>query len=60
MNFVSQNVKPKCVFHVLNASPASGAVIWAMEIASGSYPSYEVREDIIRQVALAGEQLPKT
>lgn len=57
---VSSNVQPKCAFHVLNASPASGAVIWAMEIANGTYPSYEVRQAIIKEVELAGEQLPKT
>lgn len=58
--FVSKNVKPRCAFHILNASPASGAVIWAMEIANGTYPSYEVRQAIIKEVELAGEQLPKT
>ncbi len=38
--------KKKCNVIVLNAPPATGAIIWALEEASGKYPSLDVRKKL--------------
>ena len=45
---------------VLNAAPACGAVIWALEIANGSYPNKELRASILSKVEEIQVGLPTT
>ncbi|HPT89448.1 MAG: N-acetylglucosamine kinase [Acholeplasmataceae bacterium] len=41
----------KCVIKVLEVPPATGAIIWALELATGKFPSLESRQVIINTVA---------
>ena len=47
IDFYSQK---KCDTHVLTVPPATGAIIWAYELATGSYPSYEKRMEFVKTV----------
>ena len=40
----------KCDTRVLTVPPATGAIIWAYELATGSYPSYEKRMEFVKTV----------
>lgn len=42
--------KKECNVVVLRNPPATGAIIWAVELATGEYPSVEVRELISKNV----------
>lgn len=44
------NTKKDCNFIVLNVPPATGAVIWAIELANKKYPDEELKEKIINNV----------
>ena len=43
----------KCDTQVLTVPPATGAVIWAYELATGEYPSYEKRMEFVKTVEKA-------
>ena len=47
IDFYSQK---KCDTQVLTVPPATGAIIWAYELATGSYPSYEKRMEFVKTV----------
>ena len=34
----------------MSVPPATGAIIWAYELATGTYPSYEKRMEFVRTV----------
>ena len=59
-SIVDSNTNIPCEYIILNAAPASGAVVWAMELATGVYPDNEMREKIIKKVEEAQEALPRT
>ena len=40
----------KCDTKVMSVPPATGAIIWAYELATGTYPSYEKRMEFVRTV----------
>lgn len=40
----------KCDTRVLTVPPATGAIVWAYELATGSYPSYEKRMQFVKTV----------
>lgn len=40
----------QCHTNVLTVPPATGAIIWAYELATGSYPSYEKRMEFVKTV----------
>lgn len=40
----------QCNTNVLTVPPATGAIIWAYELATGSYPSYEKRMEFVKTV----------
>ncbi len=40
----------KCNTQVLTVPPATGAIIWAYELATGEYPSYEKRMEFVKTV----------
>lgn len=42
--------KKKCLCKVLSVPPATGAVIWALELANNKFPSLEIREEISKRV----------
>lgn len=39
-----------CKTRVLRVPPATGAIVWAMELATGEYPTLEEREKLIKTV----------
>ena len=45
---------------MLNAAPASGAVVWALEIANGAMPSDDLRNEILSTVEEVQKNLPTT
>ena len=45
---------------MLNATPASGAVIWALQIANGSIPTAELRDKVLQIVEEVQKELPTT
>lgn len=47
---VNEYTKRKCKFKVLEVPPATGAIVWAYELATGSYPDYEKRLELIEAV----------
>lgn len=49
-NKITQFTKKNCNIITLNVPPATGAVIWAMELANGVYPSEELKNIIVRNV----------
>ena len=40
----------KCNTTVLTVPPATGAIVWAYELATGSFPSYEKRMEFVKTV----------
>ena len=40
----------KCISKVLMVPPATGAIVWAMELANNKFPSFEQREKLIKTV----------
>lgn len=40
----------QCNTNVLTVPPATGAIIWAYELATGNYPSYEKRMEFVKTV----------
>jgi len=53
---ISELTQKECKIIVLSVPPATGAVIWAMEIANGEFPAQSVRDYVINNVK---EQLSK-
>lgn len=47
---INSYTKKECNVVVLRNPPATGAIIWALELATGEYPSLEVRELISKNV----------
>ena len=47
IDFYSQK---KCKTTILTVPPATGAIIWAYELATGSYPPYEKRMEFVKTV----------
>ncbi|MFA6627421.1 MAG: BadF/BadG/BcrA/BcrD ATPase family protein [Bacilli bacterium] len=47
---IQQYTKKQCRFIVLEAPPATGAVIWAVELVTGSFPTVNMRQKIIQAV----------
>ena len=44
------DVAKQCDTKVLTVPPATGAIIWAYELATGAYPSYEKRMEFVKTV----------
>ena len=42
--------KKKCNTTVMTIPPATGAIVWAIEVATGVYPSYEKRQQLVKTV----------
>lgn len=57
---VDEKTNIKCNYIVLNAAPACGAIVWAMEIATGKYPTDSLRKAILQKVEEVQEGLPRT
>lgn len=49
-NKVRELTKQECDFIVLNAPPATGAVIWAIELATNKLPSDDLKNKILNNV----------
>ena len=49
--------KKNCNIIVLNAPPATGAIIWALEVAHGKYPSLDVRKNLCHLVEAKQNQM---
>ncbi len=47
IDFYSQK---KCNTKILTVPPATGAIVWAYELATGTYPSYEKRMEFVKTV----------
>lgn len=47
---ITKFTNKKCNIITLNVPPATGAVIWAMELANNQYPSVELKSKIISNV----------
>lgn len=41
---ISEYTKKKCKIITLNVPPATGAIVWALELANGSFPNFETRK----------------
>lgn len=52
---VKEYTKKDCDIKVLTVPPATGAIIWALELYQGSYPTLNVRQSIIEEVKKALE-----
>lgn len=48
---INEFTQKKCIIKVLEVPPATGAIIWALEIAQKRFPSLELRNKIIKTVA---------
>lgn len=48
--FINEFTQRQCDVRVLTVPPATGAIIWALELYRNEFPSLEVRNDIIKQV----------
>lgn len=59
-NIIHHHVNKECEFIILNSTPASGAVIWALEIANGSVPDKELRDKVLNIVEEVQKELPTT
>lgn len=59
-NIISHHVHKDCEFIILNSTPASGAVIWALEIANGTVPNQELRTKVLNTVEEVQKELPTT
>lgn len=57
---VDSKTNVKCNYIILNAAPACGAIVWAMEIATGKYPEDALRKAILAKVEEVQEGLPRT
>ncbi|MBR2891681.1 MAG: N-acetylglucosamine kinase [Bacilli bacterium] len=57
---VEENTNIDINYIILNAAPACGAVIWALEIAHGEYPKEELRQKIVSTVEEIQVGLPTT
>ena len=57
---VDNYTKKPINYIVLKAAPASGAVVWALEIAHGVYPTEELRNSILSTVEEIQINLPTT
>ncbi len=53
---VCEYTKRDCEFKVLTVPPATGAIIWALELYQGSFPTFDVRQSIIQDVKKALEK----
>lgn len=53
---IQEYTKMKCQFNLLQVPPATGAVIWAMELVKGSFPSLNIRQKIIQEVSMQLER----
>jgi N-acetylglucosamine kinase-like BadF-type ATPase len=42
--------KRDCSFHILDAPPAIGAVIWAIELATKQHPNIEIKQKILKSI----------
>jgi N-acetylglucosamine kinase-like BadF-type ATPase len=47
---INEFTKKKCNIIVLNVPPATGAVIWALELANGKYPDEELKNRVVQNV----------
>lgn len=47
---IKEFTKKNCIVKVLQVPPATGAIIWALEIANNSFPNVEIRNKIIKSV----------
>lgn len=50
--FINAFTKRECQINILTVPPATGAIIWALELYTGTFPEKDIREDIIRTVQL--------
>lgn len=57
---LDKHVNKKIEYIVLNAAPASGAVIWALELANNVLPNDEKRQFILSKVEEVQKLLPTT
>ena len=48
---IQEYTKKKCQFNLLKVPPATGAIIWALELVKGTFPSVAMREKIIQEVS---------
>lgn len=48
--WVTKLTKRECSFHILDAPPAIGAIIWAIELATKRHPSLEVKANILKSI----------
>ena len=47
---ISMYAQKECDVHVMSIPPATGAIVWAYELATGEYPSYTKRMEIVAAV----------
>lgn len=47
---ISMYANKQCDVHVMTVPPATGAIVWAYELATGSYPSYPKRMEFVKEV----------
>lgn len=47
---ITEFTKKKCNFITLNVPPATGAVIWALELANGEYPKQDLVDLVVSNV----------
>ena len=47
---INKYTNKNCNSYVLTVPPATGAIIWAYELATGKYPSYEKRMEFVKTV----------
>jgi N-acetylglucosamine kinase-like BadF-type ATPase len=52
--------KKQCAFHILQAPPATGAVVWALELVTGSFPEASLRQKITSQVLAQLDAITKS
>ena len=56
---ITEFTKKKINIIILNVPPATGAVIWAMELANGKYPDDELKQIVVRNVEKELNRLEK-
>ena len=59
-NIIAKHVQKECEYIILNATPASGAIIWALEIANKVNPSKELRDKVLKTIEAVQKVLPTT
>lgn len=47
---INQFTNKECLIKILTVPPATGAIIWALELYDGSFPNIQTREKIIKAV----------